>query len=151
MTSPASGTLPPDLRDYSVPSWWRDLADEEQSRIAGALSATAIVMLLVTSFTLARGVQWYDTTGAAEGQDFKSWTAHTSGVPYVNGINAASTINAAGTTSPVASSAGPAAPFDCPRLQGRQWLRSAIWQQGDRTLAGVECYYGSAATERFVQ
>ena len=116
-----------DLRDFRAPSWWSTLHDEEQSRIAGALSVTAIVMLLVTSFTLARGP-----------------------------------INAAGqrsTANPVTAlsqeSVGPgdaaAAPFDCPRLQGRQWLRVAIWQQGDRTLAGWECFWGHAQTEVFFQ
>ena len=119
-------TLPTDLKAYVAPSWWHNLHDEEQSRIAGALSVTAIVMLLVTSFTLARGP-----------------------------INAAPQVavkvsDVARGSTPRHRSLAVAAPFDCPRLQGRQWLRVAIWQQGDMTLAGWECIYGHSNAQRFV-
>lgn len=107
--------------------------DEQRARVAGVLSVTAIVMLLVTSFTLARGpinaAPTVATTGEAQ----------------------------AGLIDNVAIRAAPllgqsvAAPFDCPRLQGRQWLRLAVCQQGDLTLAGCECVYGYANSERFEQ
>ena len=69
-------------------------------------------------------------------------------------------INAAGPVSPD-SNAGdpprvgfkppiPAAPFDCPRLQGNLWLRASVHHRGD-TETRHECAYGHAPSQRFVQ
>ena len=124
-------TLPSDLRDFRAPSWWSTLHDEEKDRIAGALSVTAIVMLLVTSFTLARGPINAAPQAAQE-------ATH---ALYPDSLR----------SSDKRTDHAVAAPFDCPRLQGRQWLRAAIWQQGDRTLAGWECIYGASQSERFFQ
>ena len=126
--------LPADLRAYRAPTFWRLHGEKVYAGVFAALVLFAA----------------FKTTGA--------WQVSSRlQMPGVNGFapgkrpTFASTINAAGTTSPVASSAGPAAPFDCPRLRGTLWLRAMVCQQGDRTIAGCECIYHSAPSERFVQ
>lgn len=106
--------------------------DERRARIAGVLSVTAIVMLLVTSFTLARGVQW--TTGAGQSQ-----------VNTGDGNDAISQARYKTAPAPTINA------MPCKLRSEGQWLRLSICQQGDLTLAGCDCIYGHASTEKFAQ
>lgn len=114
--------LPDDLLVYT------SARDEQRARLAGSLSVVAIVMLLITSFTLARGVQW--NTGAGQSSVFShAQVPATAPLPY---SASAPTIN-------------------CQKLQQGRWLRAAVCHQGDLTLAGCDCIYGHAASTRFTQ
>ena len=152
---------------------------ERRARIAGSLSIAAIVMLLITSFTLARN----PTTGAAQlGPHGREQHAALIRVnPSESSVAAsASTINAAGQEASTDASRGvhpeagavlqsgyahtdtrtkpgggnapaPAAPsLDCLRLRNGEWLRLAVLHDGDR-MRQHECIYGHSAGQRFVQ
>ena len=113
---------------------WVRAREDQKARLAAVLSIAAIVLLLIVSAWLAR-----NPMGAAQGSESLRTIGKDSSA---RGI--------------VADYPASAPTLDCLRLRKGQWLRVIVHHKGDGKglLYGgerLECHYGHAPSERYVQ